>query len=83
MIFHGIEGKDEREQSSPSWFNQDECAEVLSYVVEVLTTRRVSSAKDIGIIAPYRKQVKKIATLLQKSRELEQLRINAKDITVR
>ena len=32
MIFHGIEGKDERENSSPSWFNADEALLVLDYV---------------------------------------------------
>jgi len=32
MIFHGIEGKDERENSSPSWFNADEALLVLEYV---------------------------------------------------
>ena len=32
MIFHGIEGKDERENNSPSWFNADEALLVLDYV---------------------------------------------------
>ena len=37
MLFHGIEGKDEREGSSPSWFsNSDEAIRVLRYVESLL-----------------------------------------------
>ena len=67
MIFHGVEGKDDREGSSPSWFNADEAAQVLAYVKLLLlqTKRNRVQAQDIGIISPYNKQVQKIRQLLK------------------
>eukprot|EP00026_Physarum_polycephalum_P000193 Phypoly_transcript_00193.p1 GENE.Phypoly_transcript_00193~~Phypoly_transcript_00193.p1 ORF type:complete len:940 (+),score=127.19 Phypoly_transcript_00193:1526-4345(+) len=66
LIFHGLEGKDEREGNSPSWFNISECLQVFTYVRKLLENRAPKiSAKDIGIITPYRKQAQKIRTYLQ------------------
>jgi helicase MOV-10 len=66
MLFHAVEGKDERESSSPSWFNADEAALVLSYVNLLVrdTRRNPVQPRDIGVISPYNKQVQKIRTLL-------------------
>ena len=41
MLFHGVVGKDEREGSSPSWFNLDEAQLVYTYVKSLLTMRPV------------------------------------------
>ncbi|KAM4795734.1 putative helicase MOV-10 [Rhinophrynus dorsalis] len=65
IIFHGVLGKDEREGTSPSFFNVIEIEELLSYVEAMLQTQGKNglakiSPKDIGIISPYRKQVEKI-----------------------
>lgn len=59
LIFHGVTGDNAREGNSPSWFNAAEVEQVLVYVERLLGGRKVS-ASDIGIIAPYQKQVKKI-----------------------
>uniref|UniRef100_A0A665U4J2 RNA helicase n=1 Tax=Echeneis naucrates TaxID=173247 RepID=A0A665U4J2_ECHNA len=62
VIFHAVNGKDEREASSPSFFNRDEVEVLMGYLKKVLQTQGKKghgtiSPKDIGIIAPYRKQV--------------------------
>uniref|UniRef100_A0A8C1D6B3 RNA helicase n=1 Tax=Cyprinus carpio carpio TaxID=630221 RepID=A0A8C1D6B3_CYPCA len=62
VIFHGVPGKDERESNSPSFFNIFEIEIIVDYLKKLLLTqakRGISriSPRDIGIIAPYRKQV--------------------------
>jgi helicase MOV-10 len=63
LIFVGVQGKDMREESSPSWFNIAEVEQVLKYAKWLLEnqtgTERVKP-EHIGIIAPYAKQVQKI-----------------------
>ena len=68
VIFHGIEGEDMREMHSPSWFNPDEVQQVLVYVNLLLTDTKKSKCKpeEVGIVAPYRRQVQKIRRLLDK-----------------
>lgn len=41
IIFHGIAGKDEREASSPSFFNIDEASLVKSYVSQLFEDKRL------------------------------------------
>ncbi|XP_062514184.1 putative helicase mov-10-B.1 isoform X2 [Corticium candelabrum] len=67
LVFHGIEGKDERESDSPSFFNVEEIVTVWTYIDKLLKSRGVRvEAKEIGVISPYRKQVEKIRTFLKK-----------------
>ncbi|GAA6222733.1 putative helicase mov-10-B.2 isoform X1 [Lates japonicus] len=71
LIFHGVTGVDEREASSPSFFNRAEVEVLMSYVTKLLQTHSKKglgsiSPRDIGIIAPYRKQVLKIRKALEK-----------------
>lgn len=40
VIFHGIIGKDEREASSPSFFNIDEVSQVKKYCLSLVENRR-------------------------------------------
>lgn len=63
VIFHHLVGNNTREASSPSWFNADEASQVLSYVQRLLRRKDVLP-EDIGIIAPYHKQVQKIKKAL-------------------
>ena len=63
MIFKEVTGVDEREASSPSFFNIAEVVVLMDYVKLLLSTQGKKgqgtiSPKDIGIIAPYRKQVR-------------------------
>ncbi|XP_048408824.1 putative helicase MOV-10 isoform X2 [Stegostoma tigrinum] len=65
IIFHGLLGEDQREEKSPSFFNLDEIDQVLKYLKKLLTNQgkkgvAKTSPKEIGVIAPYRKQVEKI-----------------------
>ncbi|XP_028432245.1 putative helicase mov-10-B.1 isoform X2 [Perca flavescens] len=70
LIFHGVMGKDEREANSPSFFNVSEIEVLVDYLTKLIETQGKKglpklSAKDIGIIAPYRKQVEKIQKALK------------------
>ncbi|XP_062420873.1 putative helicase mov-10-B.2 [Pungitius pungitius] len=71
VIFHGVTGIDAREKSSPSFFNVAEVEVLMDYVRKLLETDgkkglATISPRDIGIIAPYRKQVQKIRKALTK-----------------
>ncbi|XP_038054517.1 putative helicase mov-10-B.1 [Patiria miniata] len=68
VIFHGVEGIDEREARSPSFFNADEIGVVVEYTQDLLAKRGGIRVKetDIGIISPYRRQVQKIKGVLKK-----------------
>lgn len=62
VIFHGVMGKDEREANSPSFFNVSEIEVLIGYLKKLQLSQGKKglpklSASDIGIIAPYRKQV--------------------------
>ncbi|KIO21002.1 hypothetical protein M407DRAFT_219502 [Tulasnella calospora MUT 4182] len=64
--FHGVVGKDQREDTSPSYFNSYEVLEVKYIVEEILELLMfcTTEAKDIGIIAPYSAQCSKIRKTL-------------------
>ncbi|KAI0062752.1 P-loop containing nucleoside triphosphate hydrolase protein [Artomyces pyxidatus] len=65
VVFHATVGKDAREGSSPSFFNVEEVLQVKAYVEEILSdTQFPIEAKEIGIIAPYQAQCKKIRLTL-------------------
>uniref|UniRef100_A0AAQ4QKQ1 RNA helicase n=2 Tax=Gasterosteus aculeatus aculeatus TaxID=481459 RepID=A0AAQ4QKQ1_GASAC len=71
VIFHGVTGIDDQEKSSPSFFNIAEAEVLMDYVRKLLQTDgkkgvATISPRDIGIIAPYRKQVQKIRKALTK-----------------
>ncbi|KAI0824891.1 P-loop containing nucleoside triphosphate hydrolase protein [Trametes gibbosa] len=66
VVFHYISGENERESTSPSYFNIDEATEVLDYIKELLRDRRHPvRAEEIGVITPYYAQVRKIRLLLR------------------
>lgn len=66
LIFHGVRGTETREGCNPSWFNPTEAVQVMRYccILAKHVTTSVS-AKNIGVITPYRKQGEKIRKLLQ------------------
>ncbi|KAK2465578.1 hypothetical protein APHAL10511_002470 [Amanita phalloides] len=67
IIFHAIFGKDEREASSPSYFNVDEVTQVKQYVRNLRSDNRYPTTEDdIGIITPYYAQSRKIKKALLK-----------------
>ncbi|KAI0693032.1 P-loop containing nucleoside triphosphate hydrolase protein [Cytidiella melzeri] len=66
IIFHGIKGKDEREASSPSFFNAAEAIEVKTYIQNLLGDRRLRlTPEHIGVISPYHAQVQSIRKVIQ------------------
>jgi len=66
MVFHGVVGRDEREERSPSFFNVDEISVVMKYVGSLLECSQPKvSPKQIGIISPYRKQASLIKLALK------------------
>ncbi|KAK7042905.1 hypothetical protein VNI00_008640 [Paramarasmius palmivorus] len=64
IVFHAVLGKDDREASSPSFFNADEVIAVKS-LVNKLNHSFTPADHDIGIIAPYHAQVLKIRNSLK------------------
>uniref|UniRef100_A0A8C6VHW1 Mov10 like RNA helicase 1 n=1 Tax=Naja naja TaxID=35670 RepID=A0A8C6VHW1_NAJNA len=66
LIFHGMRGTEMREGCNPSWFNPTEAVQVMRYCCLLVKSINSSvSGKDIGVVAPYRKQVEKITILLR------------------
>ncbi|KAG1732662.1 RNA helicase [Suillus paluster] len=64
IIFHSISGKDDREASSPSFFNIDEVTQVCKYVQLLRDDRKIKVAQqlttEIGVITPYHAQCVRI-----------------------
>ncbi|KAJ3321096.1 hypothetical protein HDU76_000148 [Blyttiomyces sp. JEL0837] len=66
IIFCGVNGRDMQEGDSPSWFNPDEVGWVKKWVDTIGRARSKGVSFDqIGIIAPYRRQVQRIQQLLK------------------
>ncbi|KIO21487.1 hypothetical protein M407DRAFT_218212 [Tulasnella calospora MUT 4182] len=66
IIFHAIKGQDLRESSSPSWFNIEEASAVRDYVRDLRYDQNISfNDEQIGVITPYRAQVRKLRTVLK------------------
>ena len=58
VIFNGVYGQEQREERSPSFFNAEEICNLKKLVEDLLKDQRARiKEEDIGIIAPYRKQV--------------------------
>ncbi|XP_035864328.1 putative helicase mov-10-B.1 isoform X1 [Sander lucioperca] len=85
LIFHGVAGTDERDASSPSVYNMAEVEvlkEYLKTLVDHLKRKGVTKIqpREIGIIAPYRKQVEKIQNALKTDKDL--MKINLENVLV-
>lgn len=64
LLFIGIQGCDEREGNNPSWFNRIEASKTVE-IINVLIQEKGVNEEEIGVIAPYRKQVSKIRGVLE------------------
>ena len=74
ILFRHTEGKEEREEDSPSWFNQMEINHVFLLLKSLLIGKEIQGmsggwveGKDIGVICPYRKQVEKVKQMIYNS----------------
>ncbi|KAK7684935.1 hypothetical protein QCA50_011770 [Cerrena zonata] len=66
IIFHAVSGEDQREASSPSFFNISEVTQVKKYVQALRDDRKFRiTNNDIGIITPYQAQCGRIRKALQ------------------
>ncbi|KAH6905316.1 RNA helicase [Coprinopsis sp. MPI-PUGE-AT-0042] len=66
VVFHAVSGKDDREASSPSFFNVDEVLQVKSYVQQLKGGRKFRATdNEIGVITPYHAQCLRIRTALR------------------
>lgn len=54
------QGDDMREDNSPSWFNPEETVQVVYYLQGLLGNKPPVHPDNIGIITPYRKQVRNV-----------------------
>ncbi|XP_078437162.1 P-loop containing nucleoside triphosphate hydrolases superfamily protein [Wolffia australiana] len=65
VLFVGIQGCDEREGSSPSWFNRTEISKVVEIIQKLRSNADLARlSDDIGIITPYLQQVLKLKKAL-------------------
>jgi helicase MOV-10 len=64
VLFVGIQGCDEWERNSPSWFNRIEVSKVVS-IIRSLTRVGDVRETDIEVITPYSQQVNKIKKALE------------------
>ncbi|XP_015114635.1 probable RNA helicase armi [Diachasma alloeum] len=62
IVFHGVNGEDKQDPDSPSWYNPAEATQVYLYLLRLYGAGL--TGEDVGVIAPYQKQVKRIRELL-------------------
>ncbi|KAK7047845.1 hypothetical protein VNI00_006173 [Paramarasmius palmivorus] len=78
LIFHGIVGKDQREESSPSFFNVDEATQVKKYCNNLFLDKKNSiKPEHIAVITPYHAQRIKILNLLHKDPKLREIKVGS------
>ncbi|EFA01219.2 RNA helicase Mov10l1 [Tribolium castaneum] len=65
LIFHGVIGENFQTEDSPSWFNPNEASQVFFYINELFRLGVKSS--DIGIITPYKAQIKQLLELFKEA----------------
>ncbi|KAG7097715.1 hypothetical protein E1B28_005039 [Marasmius oreades] len=78
VIFHGIVGKDMREDESPSYFNIEEALLVRKYVMNLVGNRKNKiKPGDIGVITPYHAQRIKILNLFHRDPKLRDIKVGS------
>ncbi|PFX17669.1 putative helicase MOV-10 [Stylophora pistillata] len=83
IIFHPVFGKDEREGSSPSFFNVAEVATIERYPRKLLDDNVRSRGlkhlrpEMIGVISPYKRQVQKIQKMIEKRRFGDEIKVGS------
>ncbi|KAJ3917943.1 RNA helicase [Lentinula edodes] len=78
LIFHGIIGKDQREASSPSFFNIEEASQVKKYCINLISDRKNGiRAEHIAVITPYHAQRIKILNLLSRDHTTREIKVGS------
>ena len=66
IMFHGVVGQHSKDGLSPSLYNKLEISHIKNYVSKLLLeSDNPVSPKDIGVICPYRRQVRMIKEALR------------------
>ncbi|KAI0253351.1 P-loop containing nucleoside triphosphate hydrolase protein [Lactifluus subvellereus] len=69
VVFHGVRGDEKRSRHSRSLFNIHEASIVRDYCQKLITDPELKIyPEDIGIVAPYKAQVRTIRTLLKQAK---------------
>ncbi|THH18848.1 hypothetical protein EW146_g2192 [Bondarzewia mesenterica] len=77
IVFHGIQGLDMRSSSNGSFYNAEEASLVHQYCKALITDReRPVQAEEIGVISPYKMQVRKIRDILRQD-DMEDIRVGS------
>ena len=77
IVFHAVDGENQREGTSPSWFNPQEAIMVVETASLLVKHSRPAIRQDeIGIITPYARQVQKIRLLL-KAKDLGDIKVGS------
>lgn len=67
ILFHAVIGEDMQEPNSPSFYNPQEISVLMEYVDKLVKKRSpkgpIIKEEHIGIISPYRKQVRLISAI--------------------
>ncbi|KAJ1307031.1 hypothetical protein OPQ81_008010 [Rhizoctonia solani] len=63
IVFEAVRGEDMQEERSPSYFNPHEASLVKEYVQGLVP--HIATPRNIGIVTPYKAQVRKIRKLLK------------------
>ncbi|KAF5356601.1 hypothetical protein D9758_008284 [Tetrapyrgos nigripes] len=79
LIFHGVVGKDLREEHSPSFFNIEEATLVKKYCSSLIGERKQGGVRpdDIAVITPYHAQRMKILNLLFRDPKLKDIKVGS------
>ena len=78
LLFFGVQGRDMSEDDTASFYNPVEAAAVRTLIQRLLAGQHGICTNDIGVIAPYRKQVQKIRQLLR-NENLNAVRVGTVD----
>ncbi|KAK0191970.1 RNA helicase [Armillaria mellea] len=76
IVFHSVVGRDQRESSSPSFFNISEATLVKKYCASLIAKKGIR-AEHIAVITPYHAQRMKILDLFRRDSKLKDIRVGS------
>ncbi|SJL11598.1 uncharacterized protein ARMOST_15004 [Armillaria ostoyae] len=76
IAFHAVAGRDQREESSPSYFNISEATLVKNYCSSLIAKKGIC-AEHIAVITPYHAQRMKILNLFHRDSELKDISVGS------
>jgi len=70
LLFEHVNGIEQREADSPSWFNNDEIQKIVKLIENLFLSYKTGfiMETDIGVIAPYQKQAEKLRLAFNRQR---------------